>query len=456
MNIIEHLSRTITPVLLNNVNDTNGNRASLLEKVYAIIVARLADDNVANEFATTNVVNDDVGFFDRFLPQLSHRNDMVHQLSTHYSVPEQEASSLISRAAPMVYNELRNLAGTTPLHTFLRNHISSLASVIPAWAYAFLPAGILTALNVNTSHAAPVKTQQVETTTTREHLVPVVEQKKGMSPLLPLIGLIILGALAWALMKGCQKDPAPVAKPTTTVTSTTSSTTRTTTVVASTPATTVVAPASVASATTVTTRVISETEPSVYFENGHLNFYFATGKADVAGDAKEKAKEILAAAKTGTILGISGYTDSTGNAAANEKLSKDRAQAVKAFLVANGVPESHLQLIKPTDTVGAAGKDQEGRRVEVYAVGKDGKEIALPTAVAVGTTVGNAVGTAVGTTANVAEKTATVMKDAATATANATKEVAKDTADATKVAAGAAANAADKAVTTTTTTTTNK
>lgn len=257
MNIIEHLSRTITPVLLNNVNDTNGNRASLLEKVYAIIVARLADDNVANDFANTNVVNDDVGFFDRFLPQLSHRNDMVHQLSTHYSVPEQETSSLISRAAPMVYNELRNLAGTTPLHTFLRSHVSSLTSVIPAWAYAFLPAGVLTALNVNTTHATPTTTQRVETTTTKtEHLVPVVERKKGMNPLLPLIGLLILGGLAWALMKGCQKDPAPVAKPVTTVTSSTSSTT-TTTVVSSTPASTVavtpVTSTSAASGTGMTT-----------------------------------------------------------------------------------------------------------------------------------------------------------------------------------------------------------
>lgn len=374
MNIIEHLSRTITPVLLNNVNDADGNRASLLEKVYAIIVARLADDTVANDFVNTNVVNDDVGFFDRFLPQLGHRNDMVHQLATHYSVSEQETSSLISRAAPMVYNELRNLAGTTPLHTFLRNHVSSLVNVIPAWAYGFLPAGILAALNINNAHAVP--TEHVETvTTTREHLVPVVEEKKGMSPLLPLVGLIILGALAWALMKGCQKDPAPVAKPVANSSTTTTKVTSSTTVTAVVDSTTAATPvhtgtdgASVTGTTIVTERVISSTEPSVFFENGHLNFYFATGKADVASGAKEKANEILAAAKTGKVIGVSGYTDSTGNAAANEKLSKDRANAVKAFLVANGVPETQIQLIKPKDTVGAAGKDQEGRRVEVYVV----------------------------------------------------------------------------------------
>lgn len=34
-----------------------------------------------------------------------------------------------------------------------------------------------------------------------------------MKALLPIIGLIILGALAWALLRGCQEDPAPVATP---------------------------------------------------------------------------------------------------------------------------------------------------------------------------------------------------------------------------------------------------
>lgn len=37
-------------------------------------------------------------------------------------------------------------------------------------------------------------------------------------------------------------------------------------------------------------------------------------------------------------------------------------------MVANGVPQSQLELIKPQDTTGAAGKDQEGRRVDAYIV----------------------------------------------------------------------------------------
>lgn len=378
MNIIEHLTRTVTPVVLNNANDEN--RSSLLEKLYAILVARLADGNVSNSFANATIADDDHGFFDRVLPDTTHRTELVQQLSRHYSVPEQETSSLLSRAAPLVLRELRSLAGTTPLNTFLSNNIASVASVIPAWAYAFIPAGILTMLNLSPVHAATTPTVQT-TTRTEEHLVATPKRDEGglMKMLLPIIGLLILGALAWALLKSCNKTE-PVATPV--VASTTASTTTTTTTtevsVASATnsmampvaSTTDMAVASMPMATTETiaATIISTTEPSVVFENGRLSFYFATGEAQVAGNAKEKANDILEAAKQGKKIGISGYTDSTGNAAANEKLAKERAQAVRLFLIANGVPQSQLELIKPQDTTGAAGKDQEGRRVDAYII----------------------------------------------------------------------------------------
>lgn len=380
MNIIEHLTRTVTPVVLNNANDEN--RSSLLEKLYAILVARLADGNVSNSFANATIADDDHGFFDRVLPDTTHRTELVQQLSRHYSVPEQETASLVSRAAPLVLRELRSLAGTTPLNTFLSNNIASVASVIPAWAYAFIPAGILTMLNLSPVHAATTPTVQT-TTRTEEHLVATPKRDEGglMKMLLPIIGLLILGALAWALLKSCNKTE-PVATPV--VASTTASTTTTTTITEVSAAsatnsmampvasTTDMAVASMPMASgtteTIAATIISTTEPSVVFENGRLSFYFATGKAQVAGNAKEKANDILEAAKQGKKIGISGYTDSTGNAAANEKLAKERAQAVRLFLIANGVPQSQLELIKPQDTTGAAGKDQEGRRVDAYII----------------------------------------------------------------------------------------
>ena len=378
MNIIEHLTRTVTPVVLNNANDEN--RSSLLEKLYAILVARLADGNVSSSFANATIADDDHSFFDRVLPDTTHRTELVQQLSRHYSVPEQETSSLVSRAAPLVLRELRSLAGTTPLNTFLSNNIASVASVIPAWAYAFIPAGILTMLNLSPVHAAATPTVQT-TTRTEEHLVATPKRDEGglMKMLLPIIGLLILGALAWALLKSCNKTE-PVATPVVASTTASTTTTTTTTEVSAASATnsmampvastTDMAVASMPMATTetVAATIISTTEPSVVFENGRLSFYFATGEAQVAGNAKEKANDILEAAKQGKKIGISGYTDSTGNAAANEKLAKERAQAVRLFLIANGVPQSQLELIKPQDTTGAEGKDQEGRRVDAYII----------------------------------------------------------------------------------------
>ena len=378
MNIIEHLTRTVTPVVLNNANDEN--RSSLLEKLYAILVARLADGNVSNSFANATIADNDNSFFDRVLPDTTHRTELVQQLSRHYSVPEQETASLVSRAAPLVLRELRSLAGTTPLNTFLSNNIASVASVIPAWAYAFIPAGILTMLNLSPVHAATTPTVQT-TTRTEEHLVATPKRDEGglMKMLLPIIGLLILGALAWALLKSCNKTE-PVATPVVASTTASTTTTTTTTEVSAASATnsmampvastTDMAVASMPMATTETiaATIISTTEPSVVFENGRLSFYFATGEAQVAGNAKEKANDILEAAKQGKKIGISGYTDSTGNAAANEKLAKERAQAVRLFLIANGVPQSQLELIKPQDTTGAEGKDQEGRRVDAYII----------------------------------------------------------------------------------------
>ena len=64
MNIIEHLTRTVTPIVLGNLQGNQvGDRPSLLEKVYAIIVARLADNNISTPLASRTIANDDPSFF---------------------------------------------------------------------------------------------------------------------------------------------------------------------------------------------------------------------------------------------------------------------------------------------------------------------------------------------------------------------------------------------------------
>ncbi|OSI11115.1 cytochrome-c oxidase, cbb3-type subunit III [Neisseria zoodegmatis] len=94
-------------------------------------------------------------------------------------------------------------------------------------------------------------------------------------------------------------------------------------------------------------------------------FYFATGKSDVADNADKILPDLIKAGKEGKKLVISGYTDSTGNAAANAELSKKRAQAVEAFLTKQGIDAKNIELRKPENTTAAQGNDAAGRRVEV-------------------------------------------------------------------------------------------
>lgn len=107
----------------------------------------------------------------------------------------------------------------------------------------------------------------------------------------------------------------------------------------------------------------------VVMDGGVAKFFFATGKNDVAEGAEQVVADLIEAGKDGKKLVISGFADSTGNAASNQELSKKRAQAVQAFFEAHGVKAGNIELRKPKSTTGAEGNDAEGRRVEVKVEG---------------------------------------------------------------------------------------
>jgi outer membrane protein OmpA-like peptidoglycan-associated protein len=98
-----------------------------------------------------------------------------------------------------------------------------------------------------------------------------------------------------------------------------------------------------------------------------LKVYFDSGKTDVHGDFAAKSADLVAYLKAHADAKavISGFNDPTGNAAANAELSKNRAKAVQAALVAQGVAEDRTVLEKPAETSGTAATDAASRRVEV-------------------------------------------------------------------------------------------
>jgi outer membrane protein OmpA-like peptidoglycan-associated protein len=107
---------------------------------------------------------------------------------------------------------------------------------------------------------------------------------------------------------------------------------------------------------------------SVKVENGVVKFYFASGKTELAQDGAKALADILAAAKTGKKVGISGYVDPSGDAAKNAELAKQRAFAVRDLLTSSGVPEGQIVLVRPSDIKAGATSAAEGRRVEVFMI----------------------------------------------------------------------------------------
>ena len=99
-------------------------------------------------------------------------------------------------------------------------------------------------------------------------------------------------------------------------------------------------------------------------ENGVVTFYFASGKAELATGAEAALADVAKGVAAGKKAVVSGYTDSTGDAAKNEELAKQRAMAVGAVLKTAGVPDDKVELKKP-ETLTGSGGNAEARRVEV-------------------------------------------------------------------------------------------
>ncbi|SEL23113.1 Outer membrane protein OmpA [Variovorax sp. YR750] len=118
---------------------------------------------------------------------------------------------------------------------------------------------------------------------------------------------------------------------------------------------------------TETVTVVIPDGASIRVVDGVVNFYFATGSADLAPGAAEALAAVIKGVESGRKAVISGFHDTTGDAAINEQLAKKRAEMVRDVLVGLGVPAAKVDLQKPAVTAGS-GNNAEARRVEVKLV----------------------------------------------------------------------------------------
>ena len=98
-----------------------------------------------------------------------------------------------------------------------------------------------------------------------------------------------------------------------------------------------------------------------------LRVFFDSGKTDVAPEFADKAKAVVAYLQGNPDVKavISGFNDPTGDPVKNAELSKRRAEAVQAALVAAGVSADRTALEKPAETSDTGVTNAASRRVDV-------------------------------------------------------------------------------------------
>lgn len=127
------------------------------------------------------------------------------------------------------------------------------------------------------------------------------------------------------------------------------------------------APATGVAVVTETVVAVIPEGASIRVEGDTVNFYFATGSADIAPGAAEALAIVLKGVESGRKAVVSGFHDTTGDPAINEQLAKRRAETVRDVLTGLGVPAEKITLEKPAVTAGS-GSNAQARRVEVKLV----------------------------------------------------------------------------------------
>ncbi|MES3014271.1 MAG: cytochrome c oxidase subunit II [Pseudomonadota bacterium] len=102
-----------------------------------------------------------------------------------------------------------------------------------------------------------------------------------------------------------------------------------------------------------------------------VSVLFASGKSELDADAAKavaSAVELLKA-KPDAKIALSGYVDSSGNAAKNAELAKQRALNVRGALEKAGIATARIEMQKPAQVQAGSADQSQARRVDIRVAG---------------------------------------------------------------------------------------
>ncbi len=107
---------------------------------------------------------------------------------------------------------------------------------------------------------------------------------------------------------------------------------------------------------------------------------FDSGKSDLKEGAKKNLAEMAGIMKKypENVLTIKGYTDNTGSTSVNDSLSKKRAESVKTYLSASGMPQATISTVgmgaqNPIAENTTVEGRKQNRRVEIEVIADESK-----------------------------------------------------------------------------------
>lgn len=123
-------------------------------------------------------------------------------------------------------------------------------------------------------------------------------------------------------------------------------------------------------------RILPTTDTPRGLKANLADVLFATGKYDLQPNAREALAKFsgIVLAHPGLKLQVEGYTDSTGSDTFNQTLSENRANAVRAYLVGQGLDPTTISAVgygksNPVASNDTAQGRQQNRRVEIIISG---------------------------------------------------------------------------------------